>query len=222
MPRKDKAWAAIFGSIVLPFFHGNWMKFPIVLHAVCVALVLAACALKSDKPQRFELRGFSVTTPAVVEGERPWSVGKQTPDLLVLGQPGEYESEIFIVQAAVIRLPALASPDALMQHVKATQQGELDPKRFRILKHELSLQPVDAESCALSHVEAADRAMASTTGPTANMMLETLTLTCAHPKDRSTGINVTYSHQYFPEDKDPRFMERGNAILQGLRLDGQP
>jgi len=198
------------------------MKLPIALTSILVALVLAACASTSNKPQRFELRGFSVTTPAVVKGERPWSVGKQTPDLLVLGQPGDYESEIFIVQAAVIRLPALASPDALMQHVKATQQRELDPKRFRILKHELSLQQVDAESCALSHVEAADRATPGATGQTANMMLETLTLTCAHPKDRNTGINLTYSHQYFPEDKDPRFIERGSAILQGLRLDGQP
>ena len=198
------------------------MKLPIALTSILVALLLAACASTSNKPQRFELRGFSVTTPAVVKGDRPWSVGKQTPDLLVLGQPGDYESEIFIVQAAVIRLPALASPDALMQHVKATQQRELDPKRFRILKQELSSQQVDAESCALSHVEAADRATPGTTGQTANMMLETLTLTCAHPKDRNTGINLTYSHQYFPEDKDPRFMERGNAILQGLRLDGQP
>jgi hypothetical protein len=198
------------------------MKLPIALTSILVALVLAACASTSNKPQRFELRGFSVTTPAVVKGERPWSVGKQTPDLLVLGQPGDYESEIFIVQAAVIRLPALASPDALMQHVKATQQRELDPKRFRIVKHELSLQQVDAESCALSHVEAADRATPGATGQTANMMLETLTLTCAHPKDRNTGINLTYSHQYFPEDRDPRFIERGSAILQGLRLDGQP
>jgi hypothetical protein len=54
------------------------------------------------------------------------------------------------------------------------------------------------------------------------MMLETLTLTCAHPKDRNTGVYVTYSHQYFPEDKDPRFVEQGSAILGGLRLDGQP
>ena len=198
------------------------MKLPIALTSILVALVLAACASTSNKPQRFELRGFSVTTPAVVKGDRPWSVGKQTPDLLVLGQPGDYESEIFIVQAAVIRLPALASPDALMQHVKAKQQRELDPKRFRIVKHELSLQQVDAESCALSHVEAADRATPGATGQTANMMLETLTLTCAHPKDRNTGINLTYSHQYFPEDKDPRFIERGSAILQGLGLDGQP
>ena len=198
------------------------MKLPIALTSILVALLLAACASTSNKPQRFELRGFSVTTPAVVKGERPWSVGKQTPDLLVLGQPGDYESEIFIVQAAVIRLPALASPDALMQHVKATQQRELDPKRFRILKQELSSQQVDAESCALSHVEAADRATPGTTGQTANMMLETLRLTCAHPKDRNTGINLTYSHQYFPEDRDPRFIERGSAILQGLRLDGQP
>ena len=198
------------------------MKLSIALPAILAAFLLAACASKSDKPQRFELRGFSITTPAVVEGEKPWSVAKRTPDLLILGKPGEYESEIFIVQAAVIRLPTLASPDALLQHAKAAQQRELDPKRFRILKHELSLQSVDAESCALSHVEAADRAVPGTTGPAANMMLETLTLTCAHPKDRNTGIKLTYSHQYFPEDKDPRFVERGSAILEGLRLDGQP
>jgi hypothetical protein len=198
------------------------MKISTVLTAVCAALVLAACASKSDKPTRFELRGFSFTAPAAVEDEKPWGVAKRTPDLLILGKPGEFQSEVFTVQATVVRLPALASPDALLQYVKSSQQRELDPKRFRILKHELSLQPVNGESCALSHIEAVDRAMRSTTGPTANIMLETLTLTCAHPKDRDTGINVTYSYKYFPEDKDPRFLERGSAILEGLRLDGQP
>ena len=198
------------------------MKLPRVLPAVCAALMLGACASKSDKPLRFELRGFSIAAPAAAKGEKQWGVAKRTPDLLILGRPGNFESEVFTVQAAVIRLPELASPDALLQHVKAAQQRELDPKRFRILKHELSLQPVDGQSCALSHIEAVDRAIPGTSGPTANMMLQTLTLTCAHPKDRSTGINVTYSHQYFPEDKDPRFVERGGAILGGLRLDGQP
>jgi hypothetical protein len=198
------------------------MKLPIALTSILAALMLAACASKSDKPTRFELRGFSFTAPAAVEDEKPWGVAKRTPDLLILGKPGEFQSEVFTVQATVVRLPALASPDALLQYVKSSQQRELDPKRFRILKHELSLQPVNGESCALSHIEAVDRAMRSTTGPTANTMLETLTLTCAHPKDRNTGINVTYSQQYFPEDKDPRFLERGSAILEGLRLDGQP
>lgn len=173
-------------------------------------------------PRRFELQGFSIATPAVTKEQKPWVVAKRTPDLLILGRPGEFESEIFTVQAAVIRLPALATPDALLHHVKAAQQSELDPKRFRILKHELSLQPVDGESCALSHLEAVDRAVPSTSGPTANMTLETLTLTCAHPKDRNTGINVTYSHKYFPEDKDQQFVEKGSVILQGLAIDGKP
>lgn len=198
------------------------MKLPTAITWSLAALLLAACASKSDKPLRFELQGFSIAAPAAVKDEKQWSVANRTPDLLILGRPGNFESEVFTVQAAVVRLPALASPDALLQHVKAAQQRELDPKRFRILKHELGLHPVDGESCALSHIEAADRAMPGTSGPTANIMLETLTLTCAHPKDRSTGINVTYLHQYFPEDKDPRFVERGSAILGGLRLDGQP
>ncbi|MGH8767471.1 MAG: hypothetical protein ACREVT_04725, partial [Burkholderiales bacterium] len=161
----------------LPCSHMSQMKVPIALTSILAALLLAACASISDKPQRFELRGFSFTAPVAVKDEKQWGVAKRTPDLLILGKPGEYQSEVFTVQAAVIRLPALASTDALLLHVKAAQQRELDPKRFRILKHEISLQPVDGESCALSHVEAADRAIPSTTGPTANMMLETLTLT---------------------------------------------
>jgi len=190
--------------------------------AICAVLLLAACASKSDKPQRFELRGFSFTAPAMVNGEKPWGIAKRTPDLLLLGKPGEFESEIFAVQAAMVRLPLFSSSDALLQHVKAGQQRELNPDRYRILRHELSSQTVDGESCALSHVEAVDRAVPATTGPTANMLLETLTLTCAHPRDRKTGINVTYSYQYFPEDKDRRFVERGSLILQGLRIDGNP
>jgi hypothetical protein len=198
------------------------MKLSTVLPVVLAALLMAACASKPDKPQRFELRGFSLAAPATIDGEKPWKVAKKTADLLVLGKPGEFESEIFIVQAAVIVLPPFASTDALLQHVKAGQQHDMDPRRFRILRHELSPQSVDGESCALSHLEAVDRAISGTTGPTANTMLETLTLTCPHPRDRKTGINVTYSHQYFPEDKDPRFLERGSAILGGLKLDGQP
>jgi len=42
------------------------MKVPIALASILAALLLAACASKSDKPQRFELRGFSFTTPAAV------------------------------------------------------------------------------------------------------------------------------------------------------------
>jgi hypothetical protein len=198
------------------------MKVSTVLPAILAALLIGACASKPSKPLHFELRGFSVAAPVTVQGEKPWTVAKRTPDLLILGKPGDFESEIFTVQAAVIRLPALASPDALSQHIKAAQARELDPKRFRVLKHDLSLRPVDGESCALSHVEAMDRAIPNTSGPTTNMMLETLTLTCAHPKDRNIGINVTYSHQYFPEDKDPQFVERGSVILQGLRIDGNP
>ena len=198
------------------------MKISTVLPVVCAAFLLVACASKTNKPLRFELRGFSIAAPAAVEGERPWVLAKRTPDLLVLGKSGEFESEVFTVQAAVIRLPALPSPDALLQHVKSAQERELDPKRFRVLKHDLGLHLVNGESCALSNIEAVDRAIPGTSGPTANMMLETLTLTCAHPEDRTTGINVTYSHRYFPEDKDPRFVERGSVILEGLRIDGKP
>src|SRR5882762_8411256 len=66
------------------------MKFSTILSAVCTALLFAGCASKSDKPLHVELRGFSFTAPAAVKDEKQWGVAKRTPDLLILGKPGEF------------------------------------------------------------------------------------------------------------------------------------
>lgn len=178
--------------------------------------LFTGCSSTPKQPERFTLGGFSITAPK----EEGWVVVQRTADRLVLGKPGDFSGETLTVQALVVKLPPLPSADSLLQHARAVQQQDMDPKRFRILRHEVGPYVVMGEPCALSQMEAADRTAATATGPTVNTTVETLTLTCAHPRDRTTGISVTYAHRHYPEDKDPQFIEKGSRILEGLGFSG--
>jgi hypothetical protein len=51
-----------------------------------------------------------------------------------------------------------------------------------------------------------------------NMVMEMLTMTCAHPKDKRVGVNVVYSERYYPGERDPRLDIRTKEILNGLQF----
>ena len=179
--------------------------------------LLGACASQPKEPPRILMQGFSIAKPT--EKEPTWIVAKQGPELTVIGKPGRFAGESFIMQVTIIKLPAVASIDELIRHVESTQRKELDPKRYRVSKFEVKEQKIHAQSCTLSRVEAAERTTAEGTGSPVNMMLETLTLICPHPKDPLRGINMAYSHRHFPEDVDPQFTEDAAILMQTLSFE---
>jgi hypothetical protein len=50
------------------------------------------------------------------------------------------------------------------------------------------------------------------------MILEAITLTCAHPKDNSIAINLVYSHRYYPGQSDPAFVDKASIVLNSLEF----
>ena len=159
--------------------------------------------------------GFSIAPPI----EKEWIIVKQSPDVTVIGKPGRFAGETFAMQATIIKLPPAESADELVRHVETTQRKDLDPKRYRVFKLEVSQQKIHGQACALSRVEAAERTTSEGTGSPVNIMLETLTLICPHPKDRLRGINMAYSHRYFPEDVDTQFSQDGASLMQTLAFE---
>jgi len=109
--------------------------------------------------------------------------------------------------------------DALVRHVESTQRKELDPKRYRVSMLAVSPQRIKAQNCALSRVEAAERSTSEGIGSPVNLMLETLTLICPHPKDPSRGISMAYSHRHYPEDVDPEFTEDAAKFMETLAFE---
>ena len=177
-----------------------------------VCALLGACASQPKEPPRIVMEGFSIAPPK----EKEWIIVKQSPEVTVIGKPGRFSGETFAMQATILELPPAASADALVRHVESTQRKELDPKRYRVFKLEVNQQKIHGQACALSRVEAAERTTTEGTGSPVNMMLETLTLICPHPKDPLRGINMAYSHRYFPEDVDPRFSQDAATLMQSL------
>jgi hypothetical protein len=177
--------------------------------------LLGACASQPKEPPRTMMQGFSIVPP----NGKDWIIAKQGPDMMVIGKPGRFSGESFTMQATIISLPAAESADELVRHVESAQRKELDPKRYRVFKVEVTQQKIHGQACALSRVEAAERTTTDGTGSPVNTMLETLTLICPHPKDPSRGINVAYSHRHFPEDVDPQFSRDAALLMQSLAFE---
>lgn len=179
--------------------------------------LLGACASQPKEPPRIMMQGFSIATPK--EKEPTWIVAKQSPEMTVIGKPGRFSGETFTMQASIIKLPSVSSIDELVKHVESTQRKELEPKRYRIFKIDVIQQPIHSQACVLSRVEAAERSTSGSTGSPVNVMLETVTLICPHPKDPLHGINMAYSHRHLPEDNDPQFADDAALLMQTLAFE---
>lgn len=191
-----------------------------ILLPLLIAALAVGCASQPKAPPPIELGGFSFLLPTETDKDKDkgWVVARQTADQFVAGKPGSYTGDTLSLQGLLVRLPQLDSDRALRQHVEAIQRRALDTRRFRLIKFEVISQTMQDQTCALSHMSAADLSGAGATGPAVNTILDTLTVTCPHPDDPTRGISVTYSHGHFPEDADPQFFKNGMALLDGLRF----
>ena len=161
------------------------------------------------------MQGFSISTPNSTD----WTVTRKAPEGTLIVKQGRFTGETYVMQATVLKLKAFGSPGELVSYVETVQGKELDPKRYRIFKSEVSEQKVNGQSCALSRVEAAERATNEGTGSPVNIMLETMSLICPHPKDATRAINMAYSHRHFPEDSDPQFSADGMLLMGTLTFE---
>jgi hypothetical protein len=193
---------------------GALMKLPGLTACALLALV-AGCASQPKEPPRIMMQGFSIAAPNLTD----WSVGKQTPELTMIAKPGRFTGETYVMQATVIKLKAFGSADELVAYVETLQSKELDPKRYRVFKSEVNEQKVQGQSCALSRLEAAERTATTGTGSPVNIMLETMSLICPHPKDPTRAIDMAYSHRHFPEDADPQFSDDAALLMRTLAFE---
>jgi hypothetical protein len=177
--------------------------------------LLGACATQPKEPPRIMMKGFSIAPPR----DKEWIVARQGPDLSVIGKAGRFSGETFTMQATTVALPPAASTEDLLRHLETAQRKELDPQRFRLFKLTVVEHDVHGQHCALSRADVAERAAAIGTGSPVNMMMETMALTCPHPKDPLRGISMMYSHRHFPEDVDPLFAQDGEMLMQSLQFE---
>lgn len=183
--------------------------------ACALIAFLAGCASQPKEPPRIMMQGFSISAPNVTD----WTVTQKSPERTLIVKLGRFTGETYVMQATILKLQAFRSSGEFVSYVETLQTKELDPKRYRIFKSEVSEQKVNGQSCALSRVEAAERATSEGTGSPVNIMLETMSLICPHPKDATRAIDMAYSHRHFPEDSDPQFSTDGMLLMGTLNFE---
>jgi hypothetical protein len=118
-----------------------------------------------------------------------------------------------------VKLPPYTNAQELVRIVKEGQEKDIDPQRYRMLRHDVTFHQEKGADCTKSYVLSEDTAAVKKSERPGSMMVELLTLTCSHPKDKVVGVNIVYSHRYFPEQKDPRFAEKATSVLSSVEFE---
>jgi hypothetical protein len=179
--------------------------------ALCL---VCACASAPKIPQTVDLKGFVISRPT----QEGWQVVSQTAEQWVMTKSGDFMGDTMAFQASVIVLPAFNNSQELVRYAESNLRRELDRTRLRVLQLKVRGVDIQGQACAMAYLETAERAGADGTGSPVNTMLDSLTLTCPHPKSPARGISSAYSHRHLPEDKDPAFEQAATALLSTLKF----
>jgi len=164
--------------------------------------------------ERISQKGYSFI-PLRGEG---WVIGTPNPDQLTLSKRGESPDEVFAIQGLLVKLPPFASTEELALFIKDSQTKGTDLERFKMIKHDVSAQHQKGTACARSYTLSEDLAPVWQSERVGNLFFETLTITCAHPRNQRIGVNVSYSHRSYAEHRDPQFVEKASRLLQSIEF----
>lgn len=185
------------------------------------ALLTTACAGNKPKSvelpvpaQRLNFDSYSFVPPE----EKEWFVAERGPDFIVLAKAGKYIGQTLTIQSARVTMPPTPATLLLVNHVRSSELKALPPPRFRIRAHEVVPTTIDGATCVMSQVEAEDREPTATTGPIVALLMESFSLTCRDTARAGSGVQLSYTHRSFPEDRDSGLRPRAEAVLSSLRL----
>jgi hypothetical protein len=197
------------------------MKLLQTVVVLCAAFVFASCASTRPSlpeiklpPERISQNGYSL----MPLNEPGWVIEGRNAYTFAFGKLGANHDETFAIQALFSRLPAYDTNADFLQLIKDGQSKDSGSPRFEILKHDVTPFPMKGADCAESHMVTIDHAAKRRSGNTGDMILEALTLSCAHPSEKTVAIHVTYSHRHDPGQDDPAFMDKGTTVLSSVEL----
>ena len=165
-------------------------------------------------PERISQKGYSL----VPLNEKGWLIAARNPYQLTIGKYGESRDETLAIQATLIKLQPFTTSEEFVRLVKEGQAKDATPGRFKMIKHEVIAYTAKGPNCVKTHMVTEDHAAVKRSEKIGYMVLEGLILTCAHPKNQSIGVNVTYSQRYYPEQKDSGFLEKALSVLNSVEF----
>lgn len=203
-----------------------WLAITRWLAISCAIVACASCVgnqpVVRELPvpvERIARDGYSLLPP----NEAGWSVVNSGSQLL-LGKRGERQDETFIINAGLLKLPPYRTNEELGRLIESVQAKNTETGRFVTIMHEVEAYAGKGADCVTSREVGEKLVPVKNSERTRNMILEIMSLTCAHPEDRATGIGVAYSRRHYPKDsyymgdQDSAFFERAAAFFEHVEF----
>ena len=166
-------------------------------------------------PERIVQQGYSF----VPLNEPEWLILGRTARQLAFARSGKSSDETYAIQAMTFVLPPFATSAELVRIVREGQAQDMNSKRFKLEQNEATFHPTNGAECVRTHMVVEDRAAVKRVGiNNGDMILEVLTLTCAHPKDKRVGIGFIYSQRYYLGLQDPALEEKADSIFNSIQF----
>lgn len=165
-------------------------------------------------PERITLKGFSL----LPLNENGWLVGPGGPYRLALGRRSDNPDESSAILAVLTDVGSYDSKAEFVKIIKDNQAKDNDPQRFAIKQHDVSAINKFSTVCVRSHTLSIDNAASRRSGNTGDMTLEILSLSCAHPADKTIVVTASYSQRYYPGRRGSDFDRKAQAVLDSLEF----
>ncbi|MEX0958342.1 MAG: hypothetical protein WDZ63_03555 [Burkholderiales bacterium] len=197
------------------------MKLSITSALLLIVLMLGACAGNERKSgelpypaKRLTQKGYAFMPP----NEPYWFIaGRDESQLLLVRQRTLTDESVSIV-AGYVDLPEASATDTLVSHVRISDQQAVQSSRYRVQEHEVEAHAVGNVVCTRSYMLVEDHEGERAARTIGAILLETLTLICPHPSDNRLGVSLTYSHRFYPEDRDRQLAAKGMAMFESLEF----
>ncbi len=166
-----------------------------------------------DHHTRLSFTGYSILPP---EGDHWYLVARNASNVIF---SKELDPKYHTFMAMTISIPVLTDfegPEDFITWVKSSREKDSDPKRFRILEHEESLERYHGAYCSKYHMKSEDRG-AKIPGSSV-MIFEINGLSCMHPTAPSFLIDIGYSERYDPDKHTPIAHDSGERFLKSLEF----
>lgn len=186
-----------------------------------VMAMLSACASSERKSgelpypaKRLAQKGYAFMPP----NEPYWFIAGRDESQLLLVRQRTLTDETVSIVAGYVDLPETSATDSLVRHVRISDQQAVQSSRYRVQEHEVKAHAVDNVVCARSYMLVEDHEGERAARTIGAILLETLTLICPHPSDNRLGVSLTYSHRFYPEDRDRQLAAKSMAMFESLEF----
>ena len=181
-----------------------------------ILLSVASCASFqsiSIPPERIVQTGYSL----IPLNEKGWRLGQRNPVQLVIGKVSDNPDESLIIQSTIVKIRPYKTKEEFVQLVKENQATDTD-ERFASKQFDVSSYDEKGTDCAKSYALSEDKAASRKSGHSGTMIIELLSLTCAHPKNNRFAVYVGYSHRYYPGHQDKEFNQKAWTVMSSLEF----